>query len=110
MPPLRERVEDIPSLVDYFVRHFATEADEKTRHIGKRTLGRLQRYHWPGNIRELQNVVERTLVLSEADTFDVDDSWRIFAVFEGSREFNRAEINAIVKRAAHAADAPTKRD
>src|SRR5262249_42920301 len=83
VPPLRERVEDIPSLVEYFVAYFAQDGNKTIRHIGKRTLERLQRYHWPGNIRELQNVVERTLVLSEADTFVVDDSW-----LEGEPEYS----------------------
>jgi len=75
IPPLRERVDDIPLLVEYFVEHFADEAGKNIRHIGKRTLERLQRYQWPGNIRELQNVVERAVVLSESDTFVVDESW-----------------------------------
>ena len=75
VPPLRERVEDIPLLVEYFVGHFVKVAGKTIRHIGKRTLERLQSYRWPGNIRELQNVVERAVVLSETDTFVIDDSW-----------------------------------
>jgi formate hydrogenlyase transcriptional activator len=77
VPPLRERVEDIPLLVEYFVGHFVKVGGKTIRHIGSRTLERLQRYHWPGNIRELQNVVERAVVLSETDTFVIDDSWLV---------------------------------
>jgi formate hydrogenlyase transcriptional activator len=75
VPSLRERVDDIPLLVEYFVVRFAKEAGKAIRHIGKDTLEQLQGYHWPGNIRELQNVVERAVILSETDTFVVDESW-----------------------------------
>jgi formate hydrogenlyase transcriptional activator len=75
VPSLRDRREDIPLLAEYFVGRFAKEAGKTIRHIGKRTLQQLQSYHWPGNIRELQNVVERAVILSETDTFVVDDSW-----------------------------------
>jgi formate hydrogenlyase transcriptional activator len=75
VPSLRERVDDIPLLVEYFVGRFAKEAGKTIRHIAKDTLAKLQAYHWPGNIRELQNIVERALILSETDTFVVDDIW-----------------------------------
>jgi formate hydrogenlyase transcriptional activator len=75
VPPLRERAEDIPLLVEYFVGRFAKGAGKDIRHIGKDTLEQLRAYHWPGNIRELQNVVERAVILSESDTFEVDESW-----------------------------------
>jgi formate hydrogenlyase transcriptional activator len=75
VPPLRERAEDIPLLVEYFVARFAQGAGKNIRHIGKHTLEQLKAYHWPGNIRELQNVVERAVILSETDTFAVDESW-----------------------------------
>jgi len=75
IPPLRERAEDIPLLVEYFVGRFAKEAGKNIRHIGKQTLEQLQSCHWPGNIRELQNVVERAVILCETDTFAVDESW-----------------------------------
>jgi formate hydrogenlyase transcriptional activator len=54
---------------------FAKEAGKTIRHIGRDTIEQLQRYHWPGNIRELQNIVERAVILSENDTFVVDESW-----------------------------------
>jgi PAS domain S-box-containing protein len=75
VPSLCERVDDIPLLVEYFVARFAKESGKTIRHIGKDTLQLLKSYHWPGNIRELQNVVERAVILSETDTFVVDESW-----------------------------------
>jgi formate hydrogenlyase transcriptional activator len=75
VPPLREREEDIPLLVEYFVGRLAKGAGKNIRHIGKDTLEQLKGYRWPGNIRELQNVVERAVILSETDNFVVDESW-----------------------------------
>jgi formate hydrogenlyase transcriptional activator len=75
VPSLRQRVDDIPLLVEYFVGRFAKEAGKNIRHIGKQTLEQLKACHWPGNIRELQNVVERAVILSESDTFIVEKSW-----------------------------------
>ena len=75
VPPLRERADDISLLVEYFVGRFSKEAGKKIRHIGKHTLEQLENYHWPGNIRELQNVVERAVVLCETETFVVEESW-----------------------------------
>src|SRR5215470_11244069 len=77
VPPLRERVDDIPVLVEYFVGRFANDAGKDIRHIAGQTLEQLRGYHWPGNIRELQNVVERAVILCETDTLEVDDSWLI---------------------------------
>jgi len=75
VPPLRERAEDIPSLVEYFVARFAKGAGKKIRRIDKDTLSLLRAYNWPGNIRELQNVVERAVILAETDAFVVVESW-----------------------------------
>ena len=68
VPPLRERVEDIPLLVEYFVGRYAKGVAKNIRHIAKHTLEQLKAYNWPGNIRELQNVVERAVILTETDT------------------------------------------
>ena len=68
VPPLRERVEDIPLLVDYFVGRYAKVVAKNIRHIAKHTLEQLKAYNWPGNIGELQNVVERAVILTETDT------------------------------------------
>ena len=75
VPSLRERAEDIPLLVEYFVGRYANSAGKHIRHIAKETLEQLSAYHWPGNIRELQNIVERAVILSDTDTFVVDESW-----------------------------------
>jgi formate hydrogenlyase transcriptional activator len=75
MPPLRERVDDIPILVEYLVERYARSAGKSIRHIKKQTLELLQAYDWPGNVRELQNVIERAVVLCEGETFAIDESW-----------------------------------
>jgi DNA-binding NtrC family response regulator/signal transduction histidine kinase len=75
MPPLRERKDDILMLVEYFVQRYAKKAGKSIRTIEKRTLERLLAYDWPGNIRELQNVIERSVILSSGDVFAVDDVW-----------------------------------
>src|SRR5260221_10043777 len=75
MPPLRERREDIPVLVEYFIGRYARKAGKTFRRVGKRTLDRLQSYPWPGNVRELQNVIERSVIVSDTDEFTVDESW-----------------------------------
>jgi PAS domain S-box-containing protein len=75
VPPLRERADDIPLLVEHFVGRFAKAAGKRIRQIGKSTMEQFTSYDWPGNIRELQNVVERAVILSEADSFVVDESW-----------------------------------
>jgi DNA-binding NtrC family response regulator/signal transduction histidine kinase len=74
-PPLRERKEDILTLVEYFVQRYARKAGKSIRTIEKRTLERLRAYDWPGNIRELQNVIERSVILSSGDALAVDDLW-----------------------------------
>jgi PAS domain S-box-containing protein len=75
IPPLRERTEDILMLVEYFVQRYANRAGKNIRSIDQKTLDRLQGYDWPGNIRELQNVIERSMILSSADVFYVDELW-----------------------------------
>ena len=75
MPPLRERVEDIPLLVAYLTQRYARKMGKKISGIDKRTLELFQTYHWPGNVRELQNVVERAVILCEGPTFAADENW-----------------------------------
>lgn len=75
LPSLFERAADIPLLVDYFMDRFGKKAGKKFKAIDKRTLKLFQGYGWPGNIRELQNVVERAVILSDGDTLTVDESW-----------------------------------
>jgi formate hydrogenlyase transcriptional activator len=75
VPSLRERKEDIPMLVEYFVKRFAEKMGKPIRKIDQKTLERCQNYAWPGNIRELQNIIERSVILSSGDTFWIDEAW-----------------------------------
>jgi PAS domain S-box-containing protein len=75
MPSLRDRRQDIPVLVEYFIHRYARKAGKVFRRVNKRTLGRLQSYPWPGNVRELQNVIERSVIVCDTDEFTVDESW-----------------------------------
>ena len=75
VPPLRGRKADIPLLVEYFIDRYARKAGKNIRTIDKETLQSLQSYPWPGNIRELQNVIERSVIVCDKETFTVDESW-----------------------------------
>jgi transcriptional regulator with GAF, ATPase, and Fis domain len=75
IPSLRDRVDDIPLLVEYFVERYAKKVGKKFKNISKKTYDLFQSYGWPGNIRELQNVVERAVILCDGDTFSVDATW-----------------------------------
>jgi DNA-binding NtrC family response regulator len=75
MPPLRQRKEDIQLLVEYFIDRYSTKAGKRISDIERQTMERLKDYAWPGNIRELQNVIERSIVLCEEQTFRIDESW-----------------------------------
>jgi DNA-binding NtrC family response regulator len=75
VPPLRERREDIPVLVGYFIDRYARKAGKSVRGVNKRSLELLESYPWPGNIRELQNVIERSVIVCDAENVSVDESW-----------------------------------
>jgi formate hydrogenlyase transcriptional activator len=75
LPALRERVSDISLLVEYLIDRYAQKAGKKIRNIDKKTMELFHAYDWPGNIRELQNVVERAVILCEGETFFVDEAW-----------------------------------
>ncbi len=75
VPSLRERRDDIRLLIEYFIDRYATKAGKKITSIEKKSLAHLQSYSWPGNIRELQNVIERSVILCDSDEFSVDESW-----------------------------------
>jgi PAS domain S-box-containing protein len=75
VPPLRQRKEDIPLLVEYFIDRYARKAGKSIRGVNKKTLDLLQSYPWPGNIRELQNIIERSVIVCETENFSVDASW-----------------------------------
>ena len=86
VPPLRERIEDIPLLVEYFTGRYASKAGKKIRTVKKKTMELFKAYDWPGNIRELQNVVERAVILCDGDTLEVDETWL--------REFPRTRVGS----------------
>jgi PAS domain S-box-containing protein len=92
IPSLRERSEDIPLLVEYFIERYARKAGKNIRGIDKKTLELLQSYPWPGNIRELQNVIERSLILCETEIFSIDKSWLPQQAFLSEPE-NQTELS-----------------
>jgi formate hydrogenlyase transcriptional activator len=75
VPALRERIDDIPLLVEYFIDRYGRKAGKTLRRMNKRTLDHLRSYPWPGNVRELQNVIERSVIVCDSDEFTVDESW-----------------------------------
>ncbi|HXQ36624.1 MAG TPA: helix-turn-helix domain-containing protein, partial [Anaerolineales bacterium] len=74
VPPLRERREDIPLLVEYFIDRYARKAGKRISSVNKKTLELLQSYSWPGNIRELQNLIHRSVILCETEILSIDES------------------------------------
>ncbi len=89
VPPLRERKDDLLMLVEYFVQRYANRAGRNIRLSDRKTLDLLQSYDWPGNIRELQNVIERSIILSSTDVFSVDELW----LCKGTPQASRAETS-----------------
>jgi transcriptional regulator with GAF, ATPase, and Fis domain len=75
MPPLRERTQDIPTLLEYFLKRYSDKAGKSFLGVEKRTQELFTKYQWPGNIRELQNVIERSVLVCENETFAVDLNW-----------------------------------
>jgi formate hydrogenlyase transcriptional activator len=75
IPSLRERRTDIPLLVEYFIDRYARKAGKNIKRVNNKTLELLESYPWPGNIRELQNVIERSVILCETEIFSIDESW-----------------------------------
>jgi PAS domain S-box-containing protein len=71
LPPLRQRPEDIPLLVQFLVKKFATRIGKRIDHVGGETMQRLQEYSWPGNVRELENVLERAVILANGPTLEI---------------------------------------
>jgi transcriptional regulator with GAF, ATPase, and Fis domain len=84
LPPLRERKDDIPILINYFVNRYAQRAGKKIDTIRKKSIEALQEYSWPGNVRELQNVIERSLIIVDTNEFSVDKNW-LSHEFQSSR-------------------------
>jgi PAS domain S-box-containing protein len=109
IPPLRQRKEDIRLLVEYFVDRFSNSMGKRISQISKKTLAQLESYPWPGNIRELQNVVERSIIVCDTDEFSVDESWLSHsqANAPASRPLND-DLQAQEKESIEAALAKTK--
>ena len=95
VPPLRERLDDIPILVEYFTHRFAKRACKRVNRISRKTLSLIQSYDWPGNVRELQNVVERAVIMSDSDALDIDEQW-----FSG-RQSRPGNVAPPITRRAH---------
>ncbi|MDB5974983.1 MAG: sensor signal transduction histidine kinase [Nevskia sp.] len=106
MPPLRERGDDIPLLVEYFIDRYARKMGKSFRHVNMRTLDRLKSYPWPGNVRELQNVIERSIIVCDSDEFTIDDSWLSAASTAESRVALSSTLasheKTIIEEALHA--------
>ena len=104
IPPLRERKEDIPMLVQYLIDRYARKEGKNIRYVNKRTLDLFQSYPWPGNVRELQNVIERSVIVSGSERFSVDESWLSSQPKAKSNQFGfRESLNAQEKEAIEAA-------
>jgi formate hydrogenlyase transcriptional activator len=105
VPPLRDRVSDIPALVDYFAARFANRTGKKITHIEKRSLSAMQEYSWPGNVRELQNVVERCVILADGEVLHVDAAMLTqeplsivpTAIPSGLRTDRKVQIEAVLR-------------
>jgi DNA-binding NtrC family response regulator len=98
IPPLRERTQDIPLLVEYFIDRYARKAGKNIKRVNKKTLELLQLYPWPGNIRELQNVIERSVILYDSEVLSVNESW----LPENSMPIEDNELGAIQAQARRA--------
>ena len=104
IPPLRKRREDIPMLVQYFIDRYARKEGKKMGRVSRETLDLFQRYGWPGNIRELQNVIERSVIVSEGESFAVDETWLSRQPMPKSNQFElRERLNAQERETIEAA-------
>lgn len=75
VPPLRERREDIPALINHFIRLFERRMNKQITRLHRRTMELLMHYHWPGNVRELENILERAMIVTSGDTLEIDPTW-----------------------------------
>jgi transcriptional regulator with GAF, ATPase, and Fis domain len=103
IPPLRERREDIPMLVQYFIDRYARREGRNIGRVSKETIDLFQLYPWPGNIRELQNVIERSVIVSEDESFSVDESWLSQPMPKSNQSEFRERLNAQEREAIEAA-------
>ena len=86
LPPLRERFDDIPVLSDHFMKLYSKKYRKEEKRLGDSALRRLQKYHWPGNIRELQHAVERVIIMSENSTLQAEDFFFLTDKVETQRQ------------------------
>jgi PAS domain S-box-containing protein len=112
VPALRERRDDIPMLVEYLVERYSKRSGKRIRQTTRKSMELLQSYDWPGNIRELQNVIERAVILCESETFSVDEAWlprnakgtragsQFGSLAMGAKDFARREREAIERALA----------
>ena len=100
VPPLRERLDDVPELARHFLARFAAEEGRRVGSIGAEALDLLTRYSWPGNVRQLENAIFRAVVLSDSDELTVDEFPQIAAQMDGARDIAPASGPATVT-AAH---------
>jgi transcriptional regulator with PAS, ATPase and Fis domain len=92
LPPLRERIEDIPILLDFFIQKYSKKYNKPNKSLSHNTLNKLEKYNWPGNVRELQHAVERAVIMSENDILQPADF--LFSQHENiGQEINFADYN-----------------
>jgi PAS domain S-box-containing protein len=113
LPPLRERREDVPLLVKHLVRKFAAQVGVRIESVGQTTMDRLKSYDWPGNIRELENILERAVILSNGPTLDIDPE--VFASMTDDRirtephtGIERPVIDAVMSRPPESLESNTR--
>jgi len=75
VPPLRDRREDIPALMNHFIARFSIRMNKAITRVDRRAMDGLMQYDWPGNVRELENIIERSMIVSQGDTLAIDASW-----------------------------------
>lgn len=75
VPPLRERREDIPALINHFIRLFERRMNKHLTRVNRRTMELMMNYHWPGNVRELEHILERAMIVTSGDTLEIDPTW-----------------------------------
>jgi transcriptional regulator with GAF, ATPase, and Fis domain len=97
-PPLRERLEDIPLLVNFLIGKFGPKIGKKIESISANSMQRLQNYRWPGNIRELENIIERAIILADAPILEIEpDQLPTVTSSVKTAETSDASLNAITK-------------
>jgi DNA-binding NtrC family response regulator len=92
IPPLRERKEDIPLLVEYFVKHYGEKLGKSTTGPSQNDMNRMIAYDWPGNVRELENIVERSVILSRGSRFHLPELYR-----DGNAGFGKEALSTLAE-------------